>query len=279
MEGGKIPALNFMPAVELSRLHTQILLATQHFASAADFVKGLGDLYDFYSDRTFTEADTRSRNLTLPAYNVTPLINQQFELDFGRLCRENPLSSLDVIDELWKQSMLEPRRLGANLLGKIPLEYSEQVILRLKAWSTPEEDHELVKYLQKYGSLTLRQQDNKKWLSVIRTWLESKDSQDEIFGLQSLLPLIEDPDYLDLPEIFPLVTLILAAPKPRITYTLQTVLEALAKRTPNETIYLLKSVLGLPHSPELPRLLRRLLPAFPEEQQKSLRLGLTENQK
>jgi hypothetical protein len=186
---------------------------------------------------------------------------------------------LDVIDELWKQSMLEPRRLGANLLGKIPLEYSEQVILRLKAWSTPEEDHELVKYLQKYGSLTLRQQDNKKWLSVIRTWLESKDSQDEIFGLQSLLPLIEDPDYLDLPEIFPLVTLILAAPKPRITYTLQTVLEALAKRTPNETIYLLKSVLGLPHSPELPRLLRRLLPAFPEEQQKSLRLGLTENQK
>jgi hypothetical protein len=60
---------------------------------------------------------------------------------------------------------------------------------------------------------------------------------------------------------------------------LQTVLEALAKRTPNETIYLLKSVLRQAHSKDLPRLLRRLLPAFPEEQQKSLKAALAEEQK
>jgi hypothetical protein len=264
------------PAVELTRINTQIRLLTQHYASAEDFVKRLCDLYEFYSDRTFTQSDAGTRSLILPAYNVTPLINHNFELEFGKLCQANPLSSLDVIDELWKQPKLEPRRLAAYLLGKIPLDYTDQVIDRLRAWSRPEEDHKLVKYLQEYGSLLLRRQATKKWLAVIRTWLKRKDSQDQIFGLQSLLPLIDDPDYLDLPEVFDLVALQLASPQPRIAYTLQTVLEALVKRTPNETTYLLKSALLKPHSHELPRLLRRLLPVFPEAQQKSLKLALAE---
>ena len=175
-----------MPAVELSRLHTQIRLVTQHYASADDFVKHLCDLYEFYSDRTFSTSDAVQRHLTLPAYNVTPLINRQFELEIGRFCYENPLSSLDIIDKLWQQTKLEPRNLAAFLLGKIPLEYSDQVIARLKKWSSPEEERELVKYLQEYGTITLRKQATQKWLTVIRSWLESKDSQDQLFGLQSL---------------------------------------------------------------------------------------------
>jgi hypothetical protein len=274
MEGEGILALKLMPAVELTRLHTQIRLLTQHYSAASDFVKRLCELYEFYSDRTFSKSDAGRRNLTISAYNVTPLINHQFELEFSKLCQENPLSSLDVIDELWNQPKLEPRRLGAYLLGKIPLEYSDQVISRLKLWSSVDEDHGLVKYLQESGSLLLRRQAIEKWLAVLRTWLESKNSQDQLFGLQSLLPLINDPDYIDLPEVFELINLELAAPQPRISFTLQTVIEALARRTPNETVYLLKAALQRPHPKELPRLLRRVLPAFPEEQQRSLKLAL-----
>jgi hypothetical protein len=71
----------------------------------------------------------------------------------------------------------------------------------------------------------------------------------------------------------------LAAPQPRSSYTLQTVIEALAKRTPNETVYLLKSSLRELPTKELPRLVRHLLPAFSEEQQKSLKQALAEIQK
>jgi hypothetical protein len=268
-----------MPAVELSHLNTQIRLASQYFASANDFVKQLGNIYEFYSDRTFSPSDVSSRNLTLSAYNVTPLINHQFELEFGRLCQENPLSSLDVIDALWKQPKLEPRRLAAFLLGKIPLEYSDKVIQRLKGWSIPEEDHELIRYLQNNGSLLLRKQHTQEWLSVIRTWLQSDNSQDQIFGLQSLLPFINDPDFINLPRIFDLIILQLQTLQPRVTYTLQTVIEALARRTPNEMVYLLKSTLVKTNSKDLARLLRRMIPVFPEEQQKSLKLALAEFQK
>jgi hypothetical protein len=268
-----------MPAVELSRLSTQIRLVSQHFASANDFVKQLNELYEFYSDRTFNKSDASSRNLTLPAYNVTPLINHQCELAFGKLCQENPLSSLDVIDALWQQPRLEPRRLAAFLLGKIPLEYADQVIQRLKAWSKPEEDHELIKYLQNNGSLLLRKQHTQEWLDVIRFWLQSEDSQDQIFGLQSLLPFIDDPDFSNLPRVFDLIILQIQNLHPRVTYTLETVIEALAARTPSETVYILKSTLVKTNSKDLARLIRRMIPIFPEEQQKSLKLALNEMQK
>ena len=268
-----------MPAVELSRLNTQIRLLTRQYASADEFVKHLCDLYEFYSDRTFTASDASQHSLTLPAYNVTPLINRQFELEFSQLCQANPLSSLDVIDALWKQPNLEPRRLAAYLLGNIPVAYADEVIHRLKEWSLREEDRELMKYLQDHGSLLLRHQVTRRWLNVIRAWLESPNSHDQLFGLQSLLPLIHDPDYIDLPEVFDLLSQQLAAPQPRLAFTLQTVLTALAERTPNETVYLLKSVLDRPHTAEATRLIRRLAASFPEEQQKSLKTALAKAQK
>jgi hypothetical protein len=268
-----------MPAVEFSRLNTQIRLASQHFASATDFVKQLSELYEFYSDRTFNKSDASSRNMTLPAYNVTPLINHQFEIQFSKLSQQNPLSSLDAIDELWNQSKLEPRRLAAFLLGKIPLDYADAVIQRVKEWSKPDEDHELIKYLQNNGTLLLRKQYTQEWLDVIRNWLQSNESQDQIFGLQSLLPFINDPDFNNLPRVFDLIILQIQNLHPRITYTLETVIEALAVRTPNETVYILKSTLVKTNSKDLARLIRRMIPVFPEEQQKSLKLALAEFQK
>ena len=136
-----------------------------------------------------------------------------------------------------------------------------------------------MKYLQDKGSLLLRQQNTQQWLAVIQTWLESTISQDQIFGLQSLLPLINDPGFTNIPRVFDLVSPPLASHHPRVTYTLQTVIEALACRTPNETVYLLKSMLEKTNSKDLARLIRRMLPIFAEEQQKSLKTALAEFQK
>jgi hypothetical protein len=266
-----------MPAVELTRLHTQIQLALKEFSSAEQFVKQLSTVYEFYSDRTFDPLAAGKHPLSADAYNVTPLINRQFELEFGKLCQDNPLSSLDVIDRLWEETKLEPRQLAAALLGKIPLDYSERVIHHLKDWSLPTEDRDLIAYLQDRGSIRLRKEAVEKWLAVIRSWLESKDSYDQVFGLQSLLPMIKDPDFHNLPRLYDLLSLIIGYPKTRVLSPLQKVIEALAARSPVETVFYLKSVLAQPHSPELPRLFRRMLAVFPPEQEQSLRLELREH--
>jgi hypothetical protein len=106
--------------------------------------------------------------------------------------------------------------------------------------------------------------------------LESKDSHDQVFGLQSIIPMIKDPTYTNLPKLFDLLSTQITDPKTRVLSSLQNVIEALAVRSPIETVYYLKSVLARPHSVELPRLFRRMLPVFPPEQAQSLRLVLKE---
>jgi hypothetical protein len=113
---------------------------------------------------------------------------------------------------------------------------------------------------------------------VIHEWLESKDSYDQVFGLESLLPMIKDPDFDNLPKLYDLLSLIISSPRTRVLSPLQKVIEALAVRSPVETVYFLKSVLAQPHSSELPRLFRRMLTVFPPEQAQSLRLVLREKQ-
>lgn len=265
-----------MPAVELTRLHTQIQLAIREYSSAEQFVKQLRTLYEFYSDRTFSPLALGNRSLSADAYNVTPLINRQFELEFGKLCEDNPLSSLDVIDRLWEETKFEPRQLAAALLGKIPLDYSDRIIHRLQDWSLPTDDRDLISYLHDRGSQRLRAEAVDQWLTVIKSWLESKNKYDQIFGLQSMLPMIKDQEFHDLPKIFDLLSLIISFPDTRVLSPLFKVIEALAKRSPVETVFYLKTIITKPHSPELPRLFRRLLPAFPAEQALSLRTALKE---
>ena len=268
-----------MPAVDRTRLQTQIRLVTRSFHAPDEFVKHLLELYEYYSDRTYDPASSGQRYPTLRAYNVTPLVNRQFEFEFSKLCETDPRTSLEVIDQLWQQEKIEPRKLAAFLLGKMPLDYSAKVIDRLQTWSKPTEDREMNQYLHEYGSARLRRESINEWLGIIHTWLESNEAHDQIFGLQSLLPLIHDPDYHDQPKLFALIFPLLANPNPRILFTLQVVIEALAERSPVETVYTLKLILRGPHSAEIPRFFRRLLPIFPAEQEQSFRIALKELKK
>lgn len=265
-----------MPAVDRTRLQTQIRLVTQHFASANEFVKRLSELFEYYSDRSFAQPGQNQLLATSDTYNVTPLVMRQFEFAFSQLCRENPLSTLDVIDRLWQERKMEPRRLAAYLLGKMPSEYSQQTIERLEKWSIPTEDRDLIQYLQTAGSEGLRHEAIELWLNQISLWLESKQSHDQIFGLQSLIPLIEDEDFHNLPRIFALIQPFVRQPASRSLFALQKVLEALAKRSPVETVFNLKLILRTKFAPDVPRLMRRLIAAFPEEQAQSLRLAIKE---
>lgn len=267
-----------MPAVDRTRLQTQIRLVTQYFASADEFVKRLSELFEYYSDRSFAQPGQNQLQSASEVYNVTPLVMRQFEFAFSQLCQENPLSTLDVIDRLWQEHKLEPRRLAAYLLGKMPLDYSQQVIERLEKWSLPTEDRDLIQYLHTAGSEGLRHEAIELWLNQIALWLESKLAHDQIFGLQSLIPLIEDEDFHNLPRIYTLIQPLVRQPASRSLFTLQKVLEALARRSPVETVFNLKLILQSKFAPDVPRLMRRLITAFPEEQAQSLRLALKDAQ-
>ena len=59
--------------------------------------------------------------------------------------------------------------------------------------------------------------------------------------------------------------------RPLVLPTLQDVLETLAQRSPMETVYFLRQILGSPTPPGTIRIVRRLMPLFDADTQNSLR--------
>jgi hypothetical protein len=95
-------------------------------------------------------------------------------------------------------------------------------------------------------------------------------------GIQALVPLVNTPDFDNLPPILDIVEPILKASPAALQFDLQELLIALYKASPDETIYFLQQILHETKS-QLPAVsLRRMLPDLPTDLQTSLRELLRE---
>ena len=266
-----------MPAVEIEKLSAQVRLVAQQFGNPGDFIVSLRNLFESYADLTYRINSMRRPSVVLPEYHLSPVILRLLEQELGKYCAENPLASLDVIDMLWKEPRREPRVLASALLGKIPLSHAEGVTQRLLAWSAATDEYSLAETIVGNGSVALRAEAPDRWLEIVRSWLESRSPVENSLGLTGLIPLIQDRSFVNLPQVFNLFTPQIKKAESRQLSTLQTIIENLARRSPRETVYVLKQVASDSHDPNLFRLLRRCLPAFPEEQRLSLRETLSKS--
>ncbi len=249
-------------------------MVAHKFGEPRDFIVALRSLFEDYADLTFRINSMRRPSVVLPEYHLSPVILRTLEKELGRYCEDNPLASLDVIDLLWKEPRREPRILAAALLGKIPLSHSQAVITRLLSWSAVTEEYALAKTIVGSASLNLRTEAPEEWIGVLSNWLNSRSDIEISLGLTGLIPLIQDRSFVDIPRVFDLLTPHLDRIDPHELTTLQSIIESLARRTPKETVFVLKQIAGNSRDANLFRLLRRCLPEFPEEQRISLRYAL-----
>jgi len=263
-----------MPAVEIEKLSRQVRLVAEKFGSPYDLLPALRDLFEAYADRTFRAGSVLHGAVTLPEYHLPPLLMPLLEKELGKFCQANPFTSLEVIDLLWKEPYREPRILASSLLGKIPISHASQVIDRLLHWAVSINNPTLTEIIIRKGSQTLRSQLVDEWLEIIQLWLDSGNEAENRLGLSSLTTLIQDHTFTDLPRAIALFMPYLRQTHPDNMTLLQKAIESLARRTPGETVYILKQVIATSPNPNLLRLLRRCLPAFPEEEQQSLRSAL-----
>ena len=264
-----------MPAVEIEKLSTQVSLVAAKFGNPQELMVSLRALFESYADRTFRPGTTRRMSVLLPEYHLSPVIMRLLERELGRYCEANPLATLQLIDLLWKEPFKEPRLLASNLLGRVPSNHSDQVIRRLLNWCESISDSTFIETIVSNGSLTLRTRAQNPWMEIIQKWLISPKMLEKSLGLTSLLPLIQDRSFENLPQIYEMIAPMLKKVDPSLMSILQAVIENLARRSPNETVFILKQIVSSSQDQNLFRLLRRCLPSFPEESLLSLRAALT----
>jgi hypothetical protein len=261
-----------VPAAELTRLRTQITGLLARFYDSSDFLAALRDLLDQYANRAYRSGQTAQPQSLLPSYRVPPLVMRQLELELSKASQEKPDQALAASQALWQDPHLEPRRLAAVMLGAVPAAYASNVSEILRQWALPGANMRMLETLFKVGTQTLRRAEPRLLLQLIEDWLSQPETQ--ALGLWMLIPVIEDPEFENLPPIFRLIGPLVQNIPAKVQTDLTLVVEAMAQRTPTETAFFFRQALPLANGQATARLVRRCMPIFPAEQQASLREAL-----
>lgn len=263
-----------MPAVSLARLKKQTDTLVGNFTRPPEFLSKLRDLFEIYADRVYRAGRTVPPSSLAPAYHVPALVIRQLELELRAPCQQNPAAALDLVDMLWGESMLEFRLLSAMLLGQVPLKESDAVIDRLNRFVKPGEDHAALKSLLANGGRIVRRELPDRWVELIERWMASSSEDLQAVGLLAVTVTANDEEFDNLPTIYRIFSDLFQRGPNSLQAELQEALQALLRRAPQETVYLLRQVLPLSSSPTTHRLVRQALPRLPIEYQTNLRQAL-----
>ena len=259
-----------MPAIDLARLRKQANLLADFFFLPEDFLKHLREILEFYVNRTLRAQDHIASGSNLPTYRTPVVVMRQIENSINAQAMENPHYALELADLLWDEGYLETRLLAAFLLGRIPPQ-EERLLARLTAWTQQVRDPSVRSALLTTSLARMRRETPDEFLVVIGEWLHPARQRHWSDGIQTLLPMIDDPNFENLPPIFELIRPVIETAPGGLQIDLGNLINSLYRDAPSETNYFLLEVLKESSNSLTAVTLRRLLKTFPSELQASLR--------
>lgn len=260
-----------MPAIQPARLRQQAALLAQSFDQPVVFVRSLHHLLEFYADRARRPGQTGKPTPLISAYNVRPPVLSMLLQEWTPWVENNPSMAMSLCDTLWRENYLEFRLLAVSLLGRIPPDPLEPILNRVEYWAKEPLEQSLVTALFVNGLSALRKAKPDRLIKLVEQWLSSENSKEIHFGMVALLPLVNDPEFKNLPVFFRLIQPFCRETPSTLRPSLIDLLIALARRSPLETAYFLRQNFETSNSQDTAWLIRQVVNEFPQEQEQSLR--------
>ncbi len=264
-----------MPAIDLARLKTQAALLTEQFGYPRGFVRALNELLDFYTNHTM-RASLVARRLNVHTYHTPAPVLKLIERELAPLADSFPLEAVALVNAMWESGSLESRLLALRLLGAIPPAQAIPALTRLPDWLLQSTDQEIRQALLTDTFVRLRRENPEAFFALLEDWLKSPRSGLQLWGIQALVPLLNDPGFQNLPAVLRILRPAVRAAGPATQMDLQACLAALGRVSLTETLVFLREALAASPPPAMVRTLRRSLPAFSPDLQAGLRELLRE---
>jgi hypothetical protein len=259
-----------MPAIDLARLKTQAARLAENFSNHPLFLRELHELLDYYTNRTIRATQIVQR-LSVPTYRTPRPVLRQIESELEPLAEALPVKAVTLANELWKDGSLESRLLAARLTGMIPPAHAISLLTHLPDWLAQSTDKEIRRALLTDAFIRVRRENPDVFFALLEDWLKSPRSALQVWGLQALIPLLNDPHFENLPAVFRILHPAILAAGPATQLDLQACLATLERVSLTETIVFLRELLSANSSPMLLRTMRRMLPVFSPELHSALR--------
>src|SRR5512145_1414443 len=258
-----------MPAIDLARLKKQTARLADSFDQPPVFLRELREVLEFYVNRTLRSLSVAPSSV-LPTYRTPVVVLRQIEKELGSLAERQSVQALELADALWDEGWLETKLIAAFLLGRIPPQ-EERLLARLTAWTQAVRDPEVRAALLTTSLTRLRRETPDLFLVLVREWLHPARQRMWSNGIQALVPLINTPDFHNLPPILDIVEPIIKTSPAALQFDLQEMISALYRASPDETVFFLQQIVKKTKNPLPAVSLRRMSPELPEGLQTSLR--------
>lgn len=279
-----------MPAIHPPRLRQQVSELVLNYAEPEKFLRKLQDLFAFYGDQTKRVSARSMKTTALPTAHVPQPVMRQVVLQLIPYAENVPHAVLVLARSLWSQPQLEHRLLATMLLGKLPLNYSKEILSIIPDWCRQNHEETILVSLATNSLEIIRKENPDLMLSHITLWLYPEPDSEEgeaaqpqkttpaaalnlhKLAITALVPLVTTPSFKNLPKVYQLLAPQLdEAPSVMRPYLLD-LLRPLARRSPQEITYILRTKLAeAPASKHLIWLARRTLNDLPAEHQTRLR--------
>jgi hypothetical protein len=263
-----------MPAVDPKRLKFQIEELLIFFDLPEKFHQRLQDLFNQYANRHLHFGDSSSTRPLIPIYNLPRPVARQLNLELSRRCEMQLEAALALADELWKDSYLEIKQTAIHILGAAPISEPALILSRITEWISPNLDKTLISQLFSTGAQQLRGDFQEEWERFIASFLEKEKPKMIGLGIKGLLEGSKDPDFINLPAVFRLISPLIRNPHPAIQQELIQLVSRLVQRSPTETAFFLKQTLAISDSSATAQLIKDCLNEFPENLRRDMKASL-----
>jgi hypothetical protein len=260
-----------MPAIQPARLKIQVTNLVEKSNSPQHFVKDLLTIYEFYADRTKRPGKSGPGFSLRQVYNIPRQVSKRIDVILKPALSKDPETGFALADAVWEIKWLECQVLALDILGWLPPKPLAAVTVRIKNWG-PEcgEDRQLAAALTR-SCRRIRVEHPQVFYQILETWLKSSEIPARRIGLRLIPALVADPQFLNLPSIFNLISTVLQGEQRTSNEDLLAVTEALIQKSPQETAYFLRQTLTRTNRPEIEILIRNSLSAFPPRIRGALR--------
>jgi hypothetical protein len=274
-----------MPAIHLPRLRKQVSELAKYCSEPPVFLDKLKDLFNYYGDRTLRPSQVAARPVSIQAANVPRPVLRQVVSELTPYATSTPHIILNLCRELWRYGWLEHRMLACQLAGKLPNDHAEDIVFMIETWCYENHEESLVDAMATSSLIALHKDNSDLLISKALEWITHPAGGTpqiaaavilnfQKLGLRSLAPLIDDPEYENLPKIFKTMKPILQAPPKILRPDLLNLLRILGRRSPQETTFFLRSLLNESPTATLQWLARRVINILPEDLQSRLRAAI-----
>lgn len=241
------------------------------------FRRSLNQLFEQYTDLAYKPGKGAVTSIRATELNIPPLVLRELEIALYQSVREHPQAAVDLCDLLWQDSNTEMRTIAAKMLGQLPAEFGDEVLLRIEKWAGEQADPFFEKVLLQSATISIRRNEPDELMKKAKEWCRENAVKQQQVGLQTLIILAEDPNYINLPAIFmALEPLFENAPAVLHAHMID-LLTTLLERSPVETSFFIRQMLERSPTRTALRISRKMLPLLSPESKPAVTALLRES--